>query len=154
MKRVLTWAEARDLADNCKKHGGLVVSTNGCFDLLHKGHISYLEAARALGDLLIVGLNSDASVATLKGPGRPVTSEADRAAIVSALRCVDAVCIFGEPTPLEWLKSLEPNIHCKGGDYKAETMIETPVVRVWGGRVQVLPFVKGYSTTSILERKK
>lgn len=131
-----------------------VVFTNGCFDLLHPGHIEYLAQARALGDVLVVGLNSDASVRRLKGPGRPLVDEADRAAVLAGLRSVDAVTLFDEDTPLELLSVLLPDVLVKGGDYDLDGIVGRAVVGKAGGDVRVLPFVEGYSTTDILTRLK
>ncbi len=133
--------------------GARVVFTNGCFDLLHPGHVGYLEAARALGNALIIGVNTDASVTRLlKGPGRPVTSEWDRARVLAALACVDRVVLFDEDTPLELITTLRPDILVKGGDYKLDEIVGREVVEARGGRVLALPFVEGYSTTELLER--
>jgi len=131
-----------------------VVFTNGCFELLHRGHVEYLAQARALGDVLVVGLNSDASVRRLKGAGRPLVAEADRAAVVAALRCVDAVTVFDEDTPLELISALLPDVLVKGGDYHLDDIVGREVVEEAGGEVRVLPFVVGYSTTKILDRLK
>ncbi len=131
-----------------------VVFTNGCFDLLHPGHIEYLAQARALGDVLVVGLNSDASVRRLKGAGRPLVPEADRAAALAALRSVDAVTLFDEDTPLELISALLPDVLVKGGDYDLDGIVGREVVEEAGGEVRVLPFVEGYSTTGILNRSK
>jgi D-beta-D-heptose 7-phosphate kinase/D-beta-D-heptose 1-phosphate adenosyltransferase len=131
-----------------------LVFTNGCFDLLHRGHVEYLERARALGDVLVVGVNSDDSVRRLKGKGRPVVPEGDRAAVVSALRSVDAVTLFDEDTPLELIAALLPNVLVKGGDYSLDGMVGRAVVEEVGGEVRVIPFVEGFSTTGILDRLK
>ena len=133
--------------------GATLVFTNGVFDILHAGHVDYLERARALGDALVVGLNSDASVRRLgKGPGRPVNTLNDRMRVVGALRCVDFVLSFDEDTPEALIAKLQPEIHVKGGDYKPEDMPETKVVEAYGGRVVILSFVEGKSTTQIIER--
>jgi len=130
-----------------------VVFTNGCFDLLHRGHTEYLAAARALGDFLVVGLNTDASVRRLdKGHGRPVTPQEDRAFIIAALECVDAVTLFDEDTPLDLVTALAPDILVKGGDYLEDEIVGADVVRARGGRVVVLPFVTGRSTTDLIRR--
>ncbi|MCB1308033.1 MAG: D-glycero-beta-D-manno-heptose 1-phosphate adenylyltransferase [Leptospiraceae bacterium] len=129
-----------------------VVFTNGCFDILHPGHVSYLFRARALGDILIVGVNSDESVRRLKGAGRPVNSIQDRCLMLVALACVDFTTIFEDQTPIETLRILQPDIHCKGGDYIADELPESETVRAYGGRIEILPFVPGYSTSSFLER--
>lgn len=126
--------------------------TNGCFDLLHPGHVRYLEDARALGDFLVVGLNSDASVARLKGVTRPLQDEAARAAVLLGLRSVDAVVRFDEDTPLELIKALRPDILVKGGDYTADTVVGRDLVEASGGRVVILPFIPGHSTSRIEQR--
>ncbi len=126
--------------------------TNGCFDLLHPGHVQYLADARALGDYLVVGLNSDASVARLKGIGRPVQYEAARAAVLLGLRSVDAVIRFDEDTPLELLRALQPDVLVKGGDYTPETVVGRELVEGRGGRVVLIPFLAGHSTSLIEAR--
>ena len=126
--------------------------TNGCFDLLHPGHVHYLADARALGDYLVVGLNSDASVARLKGIGRPVQDEAARAAVLLGLRSVDAVIRFDEDTPLELLRALQPDVLVKGGDYTPETVVGRELVEGRGGRVVLIPFLAGHSTSLIEAR--
>jgi len=128
--------------------GGTVVFTNGCFDILHRGHLTYLRSARALGHRLVVGLNSDASVRRLKGASRPINNEADRAFMLAALECVDFVVLFGEDTPERLLSELRPDILVKGGDYRPEEVLGREYVRT----VRILPFVEGYSTTKALER--
>lgn len=130
-----------------------MVFTNGVFDLLHRGHVACLVAARALGASLVVGLNSDASARGLgKGPDRPLNRELDRACVLGALEAVDAVILFDEPTPLALLARLRPDTYVKGGDYDIETLPETALVRGWGGRSLALPFVEGYSTTRLVQR--
>lgn len=129
-----------------------LVFTNGCFDLLHFGHVTYLQEARALGGALIVAINSDRSVRALKGPTRPIQSENDRAAILAALGCVDFVTVFDEPTPLELIKTIMPNILVKGGDWKPESIVGSDVVLKSGGEVKSLPFHAGRSTTQIVEK--
>jgi len=131
---------------------GKVVFTNGVFDLLHPGHVDILNAARAEGDALVVGVNSDDSVRRLKGPSRPVRSEADRAFVVAALECVDCVVVFDEDTPLEIITALRPDVVAKGGDYTEETIVGAREVKSWGGRVAVIPLTPGHSTTSIIEK--
>jgi rfaE bifunctional protein nucleotidyltransferase chain/domain len=135
-----------------KRNGRRIVFTNGCFDLLHPGHIQLLEQARALGDVLIVGLNSDSSVRALKGPGRPVVPERERAEILAALECVDAVVIFNELTPRETISKLVPDVLVKGGDWRGDQIIGREEVEAAGGRVVSVPVVPGYSTSSILEK--
>lgn len=139
-----------ELAARVRASGGTVVATGGCFDLLHAGHVQCLRTARAAGDCLIVCLNSDASVRRLKGPGRPLNSEADRAAILESLGCVDAVAVFDEPTPEMTLRRLRPDVWVKGGDYAAEELPEAPLVRGWGGRVLTVPYLSGRSTTGLV----
>jgi rfaE bifunctional protein nucleotidyltransferase chain/domain len=129
-----------------------VVFTNGCFDVLHRGHVEYLAMARALGDVLVVGLNSDDSVRRLKGPGRPVNGEDDRAYVLAGLSSVDYVTVFGEDTPRELVAALLPDVLVKGGDYRREDIVGGDEVEAAGGRVVVAPLVPGRSTTSILER--
>ena len=133
---------------------GTVVFTNGRFELLHRGHVEYLAQAKALGDVLVVGLNSDASVQRLRGAGRPLVAEADRAAVLVALRSVDAVTLFDEDTPLELISTLLPDVLVKGGDYDLDGIVGREVVEEAGGEVRALPFVEGHSTTSILDRFK
>jgi glycerol-3-phosphate cytidylyltransferase len=129
-----------------------VVFTNGCFDLLHPGHVSYLRAARSLGDALVVGLNSDASVYRLKGTSRPVVPEGDRAVVLDALESVDAVVLFGEDTPVRLMRELKPAVYVKGGDYKVEDLPEARVAAEIGAEVRIIPFEPGYSTTSLIEK--
>ncbi len=126
--------------------------TNGCFDLLHPGHVRYLEDARALGDFLVVGLNSDASVARLKGTGRPLQDEAARASVLLGLRSVDAVVRFNEDTPLELIKALQPDVLVKGGDYTLDTVVGRDAVETYGGHVVIIPLIPGHSTSRIEER--
>lgn len=132
--------------------GKTIVFTNGCFDLLHRGHVEYLEAARNLGDFLVVGLNSDASVTRLKGPGRPLVPEGDRAVVLNALKFVDMVVIFHEDTPKELIRDLHPAILVKGGDWKKADLAGGDLVESWGGRIELIPFRAGYSTTSIIAK--
>ena len=133
--------------------GKKLVFTNGVFDVLHAGHVQYLAQARALGELLIVGMNTDASVKRLgKGDNRPIHSLEDRAAVLSALRCVDAVVSFDENTPEELIALLKPEIHVKGGDYRIEDLPEASIVQSYGGRVVILPTLEGRSTSGILKK--
>jgi D-beta-D-heptose 7-phosphate kinase / D-beta-D-heptose 1-phosphate adenosyltransferase len=143
--------DALRLAERVRARGGVVVATGGCFDLLHPGHVRTLEAARALGDCLIVCLNSDASVRRLKGPGRPVVSEADRAAVLQALTCVDAVLVFAQDTPAAALERLRPDVWAKGADYAGQELPEAAVLAGWGGEIVLLPLVHGRSTTRIIQ---
>ncbi|MBB4099948.1 D-glycero-beta-D-manno-heptose 1-phosphate adenylyltransferase [Sphingomonas kyeonggiensis] len=130
-----------------------LVFTNGVFDILHRGHVEYLQEARALGAALLVGVNADVSARMLgKGDDRPLNREEDRAAVIAALRCVDAVVLFEERTPVATIEQLRPDIYVKGGDYDMETLEETRLVRSWGGRAEAIPFRQGYSTTQLVTR--
>jgi rfaE bifunctional protein nucleotidyltransferase chain/domain len=130
-----------------------VVFTNGVFDLLHRGHVTYLAQARALGASLVLGLNSDASARGLgKGPDRPLNAEADRACVLAALESTSLVVLFDEPTPCALLQEIRPDVYVKGGDYDIAALEETRLVRSWGGRAQALSFVDGYSTTALVRR--
>jgi D-beta-D-heptose 7-phosphate kinase/D-beta-D-heptose 1-phosphate adenosyltransferase len=135
-----------------KANGERVVFTNGCFDLLHLGHIIVLEKAHSFGDRLIVAINSDASVSGLKGPTRPVVGESDRARVLAALAAVDAVCVFSEPTPLELIVATRPDVLVKGGDYNIDTVVGAQEVQSWGGQVKIVPIVPGFSTTRLIAR--
>ncbi len=131
---------------------GRVVFTNGCFDILHRGHVTYLEQARLLGEVLVVGVNTDASVARLKGHGRPLVPEGDRALILAALSSVTAVTLFDEDTPAELIEALRPDVLVKGGDYGPEDIVGADTVERGGGRVVVIPYVEGHSTTELIQR--
>ena len=131
---------------------GVTVFTNGCFDLMHVGHLRYLQAARALGDRLVIGLNTDASVRGLKGGDRPILPEDERAELLAGLACVDYLTLFGEPTADAVLAALKPGIYAKGGDYTPDSLPEAPTVRAYGGEIRILPFVPGRSTTSLIQR--
>jgi D-beta-D-heptose 7-phosphate kinase/D-beta-D-heptose 1-phosphate adenosyltransferase len=142
--------EAGRWAADQRRSGRRVVFTNGCFDILHAGHLASLEQARRLGDLLVVGLNSDASVRELKGPERPVVDQDRRAALLAGLACVDAVVVFDAPTPLDLIQAVRPDVLVKGGDYTLDQVVGADLVRSWGGLVQTIPLIPGLSTTSIL----
>ncbi len=144
----------KDACDAARAKGAAVVFTNGCFDVLHAGHVRYLTKARAMGDFLVIGLNSDASVRRLKGEGRPIVSEADRAEVLDALRAVDIVTIFDETTAEELVRLVKPDVYVKGGDYSIDTLPEAKIVQEAGGRVELIPFVEGHSTTNVIERIK
>jgi len=135
-----------------KANGERVVFTNGCFDLLHVGHITVLEQAHRFGDRLIVAINSDASVRALKGPSRPIVGERERGRVLAALAAVDAVVVFGEPTPLELILATRPDVIVKGGDYNPETVVGAGEVLSWGGQVKIVPIVEGFSTTRLIEK--
>lgn len=140
--QVSAWREA----------GKHIVFTNGCFDLLHLGHVDYLEKARQLGDKLVLGLNTDASISRIKGPSRPLQDEMSRARVMASLLFVDAVVLFGEDTPLELIKAIQPDILVKGDDYAVEQIVGHEVVQARGGEVKTVPLVKGYSTTNIVKK--
>ena len=144
----------KEACDTGRADGGTIVFTNGCFDILHAGHVRYLTAAEAMGDFLVIGLNSDASVRRLKGEGRPIVSEADRAEVLDALRAVDIVTIFDEPTAEELVRLVRPHVYVKGGDYSLDTLPEAKIVQAAGGRVEFIPFLEGHSTTGVIERIK
>lgn len=150
--RVLSQRDAVALIDSHRRHGASVVFTNGVFDLLHPGHVRYLQQARALGDVLIVGLNSDASVRRNKGPDRPVNSQAERAEVLAALECVDGVVMFDEDTPAKIIRACEPDILVKGADWAADEIVGRDTVEARGGRVVRIAVEPGYSTSSLLER--
>ncbi len=150
---IWTRAEAQQKITQLKTAGNKVVFTNGCFDILHRGHTTYLRAARDLGDFLIIGLNSNESVKQLKGPGRPINPEADRGAVLLALDCVDAVVVFREETPQELIADLLPDVLVKGGDYTKDEIAGAAEVEANGGKVVILPFLEGYSTTKILQKQ-
>jgi rfaE bifunctional protein nucleotidyltransferase chain/domain len=137
---------------NEKAGGSRIVLANGCFDILHAGHVRYLQGARALGDVLVVGINSDEQVARLKGAGRPVLPERERAELVASLQAVDLVTIFPEPTVTELLLAIKPDVHAKGTDYTEETVPERDVVRSFGGRVAIVGDPKDHSTSEILKK--
>ena len=145
----MTWDEAR--AWRASQHGQ-VVFTNGVFDIIHPGHVDVLTGARAHGDALIVGVNTDASVKRFKGPGRPIRGEADRAYGLSAMEAVDCVVLFEQDTPLELVLALRPDVIAKGGDYAEDTIVGAKEVREWGGNAVVIPLTPGQSTTSIVEK--
>ena len=137
-----------------RRSGQKIVFTNGCFDILHAGHVRYLEKARSFGDVLILGLNTDASVHLLKGPTRPINNELDRAEVVSALKSVDGVVLFGEATADKLIQKIKPAVYVKGGDYTLETLPEADAVKANGGHVEFIDVVAGRSTTNVIEKIK
>lgn len=149
---ILSKETAAKLVQELKLQGKKVVFTNGCFDILHVGHLRYLNEAKKQGDILIVGVNSDSSVRQLKGEGRPINNEIDRAEMLSGLKAVDFTVIFEELTPIETLEKLKPSIHVKGGDYDKNKLPETATVEKNGGEVRILSFVEGKSTTNIVKK--
>lgn len=150
--KIITRADIAAIARNIKAAGKTIVFTNGCFDILHAGHVRYLAAARALGDCLIVGLNSDQSVRKLKGPARPVNSQEDRAEVLAALAAVDYVVIFQETTAENIVTEIKPDIYAKGGDYTIEKLPESKIVAAQGGRTVLVPEVPGRSSSNIISR--
>jgi len=152
--KIVDWDRAKDRVIEWKRQGKRVVFTNGCFDLLHLGHVDYLEKARNLGDALVVGLNTDDSVSRFKGPQRPIQDQQSRARVMAALQAVDLVVLFNEDTPKELISALIPQVLVKGSDYLAENIVGADVVKGAGGEVKTIEFVPGYSTTRIVERIK
>jgi rfaE bifunctional protein nucleotidyltransferase chain/domain len=152
--KIKTWQEASEEIKKWKKAGQKVVFTNGCFDIMHLGHVDYLEKARNLGDKLVVGLNTDSSVSRFKGPERPLQDQNSRARIMASLQFVDLVVFFDEDTPLNLISELVPNLLVKGSDYLAENIVGADVVKKSGGVVKTIDFVPGYSTTRIVEKIK
>lgn len=149
-RKILPWEVAR--SEYGPGRDFRLVFTNGCFDIMHRGHVQLLVQARELGDRLLVGLNSDSSTRRLKGAGRPLQPEVDRAACLAALECVDAVVVFDEDTPADLIAALQPEIMVKGGDYTPEELPERDVVEASGGTIAILPYVAGLSTTELLEK--
>jgi D-glycero-beta-D-manno-heptose 1-phosphate adenylyltransferase len=153
-EKIVSWEKLPEWRAAMRARKKKLVVTNGCFDLLHLGHVTYLESARNLGDALLVGMNSDAAVRELKGPSRPVNSENDRAAVLAALESLDGVCLFTEATATRFLSIVQPDIYVKGGDYTLETLNqdERKAVEKAGGKIVIIPFVPGKSTTGILQK--
>ena len=153
-KKIVPWDQLPEWRAAFRATGKKLVVTNGCFDILHLGHVTYLESARRLGDALLVGVNGDAAARQLKGEGRPVNSEADRAAVLAALASVDRVCIFKEPTAVTFLAAARPDVYVKGGDYTLDTLNqeERRTVESGGGKITIIPLVPGKSTTALLEK--
>lgn len=152
--KLLTWENLPEFVTRLRADGKRIVTTNGCFDLLHWGHLQYLSEARALGDVLICALNSDASVHRLKGPTRPIWPERVRALQLAALECVDGVVVFDEDTPIRFLETVRPDVHVKGADYTGRRLVEEDALDKWGGKLHLAGFAEGFSTTSLIERLK
>jgi rfaE bifunctional protein nucleotidyltransferase chain/domain len=152
--KIISWEQLPAWRQAVRDSGKKLVVTNGCFDILHLGHVTYLENARNFGDLLLLGVNGDAGVRELKGPSRPVNSETDRAAVLAALESISGVCIFPERTATHFLAAAQPDIYVKGGDYTVETLNqdERRAVESAGGKIVIVPFVPGKSTTGLLEK--
>ena len=144
--------ELKDLSAEAREKGKTIVLTNGCFDLLHRGHLHVLRQAKACGDILVVAVNSDRSIKKIKGPGRPVLPEADRAELLATMEMVDYVVLFDESDPHKVVEALRPHVLAKGGDWNKEKIIGADIVERNGGRVAVIPYLKGFSTTDIIER--
>jgi D-beta-D-heptose 7-phosphate kinase/D-beta-D-heptose 1-phosphate adenosyltransferase len=150
--KIITVSEVEKLFTPEYRKQNRIVFTNGCFDLLHRGHVYNLSRARELGDILVVGLNGDASVSKLKGPGRPVNQQQARAEVLASMAFVDFVILFYEDNPLNLLRAVMPNILVKGGDYEIEEVVGYMEVSSWGGRVEIIPLLEGYSTSSIIKK--
>lgn len=151
-ERIKSWQEIEEIAKECRLKKQKIVFTNGCFDILHYGHVSYLEDAKSCGDLLIVGLNSDASVKRLKGESRPINSELERAFVLCGLKPVDYVVIFDQDTPYDLVKLITPQVLVKGGDWKPEDIVGSDIVLNSGGEVKSLLFKEGFSTTKMINK--
>lgn len=149
---VLSRQSAKRLCLDLRKGGKIIVFTNGCFDLIHEGHLRYLEKAKSFGDVLIVAVNSDQSIKRIKGEKRPLVNERQRAKIIASLYCVDYSVIFNEDNPIKLISELKPDIHVKGGDYKKERLPEYSTVISYGGSVKILPYIKGVSTTNLIDK--
>jgi len=149
-KKIVAFSKVKALASRLRAKGKRVVFTNGCFDILHAGHVKYLKKAKALGDVLILGLNSDSSVRKIKGPCRPVVPEGDRAVVISSLGFVDHVTIFADTTPLKLIKAVKPDVLVKGADWKVGKIVGADFVRSYGGKVVTIPLVKGRSTSGLI----
>jgi rfaE bifunctional protein nucleotidyltransferase chain/domain len=152
MRKLLTLPELKRRIKSARRSGKRVVFTNGCFDLIHPGHVRYLRAAKRLGDVLVVALNSDDSIRRLKGRGRPLVSARDRCEVVAALEMVDYVAVFSDDTPYQLIKALQPDILVKGGDWQPDQIVGADLVRARGGTVRSLPFARGYSTTALVKK--
>ncbi len=150
--KIKTQSEIRKITDKLKRQGKRIVFTNGCFDILHYGHIKYLQDAKLLADVLVLGLNSDSSVKKIKGSARPINKQLDRARVLSALSCVDYLTIFSEGTPLRLIRLIQPDVLVKGGDWKTEKIVGADFVKARGGKVLAIPYIKGYSTTQQIKK--
>jgi D-glycero-beta-D-manno-heptose 1-phosphate adenylyltransferase len=149
---VIPFSKVRALASSLRAGKGRIVFTNGCFDIIHAGHVKYLEKAKALGDVLIVGVNSDSSVKKIKGPKRPIVRQADRAAIVAALKPVDYVSIFNGSTPIKLIKAIKPDVLVKGADWRLSSIAGGDFVKSYGGKVKAVSLVKGRSTSNLISK--
>ena len=152
MKKIVNHDELKKILSNLKNQGKTILSTSGCFDIVHAGHVRYLEEAKKFGDVLVVMLNTDFSVKSLKGPERPIVNEEDRAIVMAGLESVDYVCLFDELTPCRLISELQPDIVVKGGDYQGKHIPEMDTVAEYGGRVEYVLMVEGHSTTNIIHK--
>jgi len=152
MKKILTWEELKKAVEHNRGEGKKIAFTNGCFDILHAGHVQYLREARKTGDLLILGLNSDTSVRAIKGEKRPLVPQVERAEVVASLTAVDYVTVFDETTPLRLIEYLQPDCLVKGGDWQEDAVVGGDLVRSWGGKVVIVPLIEGISTTNIVDK--
>ena len=150
--KIKTQKELKRTIAYLRKQGKKIVFTNGCFDILHYGHIKYLQDAKGLADVLVLGLNSDSSVKKIKGLARPINKQLDRARVLSALSCVDYLTIFSEDTPLRLIRLIQPDVLVKGGDWQTETIVGADFVKARGGKVLAIPYIKGYSTTKLINK--
>ena len=151
-KRIIATEAAARHAKDMKQSNQTIVFTNGCFDIIHPGHIYYLNQAKQHGDILWIGLNTDTSVQALKGPNRPIHPEEARAFVLTQIKSVDFVTLFSEKTPIQLISQIQPHIHVKGGDYNKKDLVETPTVEAYGGTVIIKPFLDGFSTSTILDK--
>lgn len=152
--KIVSLSDMARIINELKREGKKVVSTSGCFDIVHAGHVTYLEEAKTKGDILIVLLNSDSSVRRLKGDNRPIVNEEERTTVIAGLGCVDYVCLFDENTPCEMISKLQPDIFIKGGDYKGKHIPEMDVMSLYGGKVEYVSMIDGCSSTNIIEKIK
>ena len=152
--KILDGEKLEKWLDDCRKNNKKIVFSNGCFDILHRGHVEYLSKAAAFGDVMVIGLNTDASVRRLKGPSRPVNDEKARAFVLAGLECVTAVVLFDEDTPYNLIKTVQPDVLVKGSDYKPENIVGYDIVMAKGGKVVTVDLVKGFSTTGIINKIK
>jgi len=150
--KIKSQEDLKGLLNREKAAGRTIVFTNGCFDVVHVGHVRYLEEAKSLGDFLVVAVNSDRSASALKGPSRPINAELDRAEVIAALACVDYVTLFDEPDPYRIISFLKPDVLVKGGDWTKETTVGRDIVEQAGGRVVIIPYTEGHSTTALIDR--
>ena len=150
--KIKTQKELKRVIAYLRKQGKKIVFTNGCFDILHYGHIKYLQDAKGLADVLVLGLNSDSSVKKIKGLARPINKQLDRARVLSALSCVDYLTIFSEDTPLRLIRLIQPDVLVKGGDWQTEKIVGADFVKARGGKVLAIPYIKGYSTTKLINK--